>query len=62
MARALLACLGLIWSGTAYAQTDPILASRVEYREAVTAYKSARLSTFLAHANGRRSCGRTTAV
>lgn len=49
MARALLAGLVLVWAGAVEAQTDPIVASREEYREAVTAYESHDYAAFLEH-------------
>lgn len=49
MARVLLACFGLFYAGAAGAQTDPLVASRAEYREAVTAYEAHDYTAFLEH-------------
>jgi sugar lactone lactonase YvrE len=50
MNPALLACLALLPAGIAAAQTDPIMASRAEYRDAVAAYESHDYRAFLEHA------------
>jgi sugar lactone lactonase YvrE len=49
MRQALLACLALLPAGAA-AQTDSVLASRAEYRDAVAAYRTHDYKAFLEHA------------
>ncbi len=46
----LLACSCLLCGSRAVAQSDPILASRAEYREAVLAYEAHEFAAFLEHA------------